>query len=377
MDASRRLRDLGVDQRVVDAVLVAACLALTVLAVKAAWAAVPRPAIAVAGVVGSLAQWPRRRWPAVAAVAGSGAYALSGNPGPLLVGLYSGASHSRPRWIWAYAVVGAAGFAAWSGLDEGRLGADDVLFSSIGAAFVAAVGMFTAARRASWRERIERAEAERLLRDEQARAAERDRIAREMHDVLAHKVSLIALHAGALELRATADPAQVHEGAALIRATAREALQELRDVLGMLRLAPPAADEPFPSLAALVRESTEAGQRVELHDDADPLPPATARVVYRIAQEGLTNARKHAPGALATVSVSRDAEGVKVVVRNPTGAGPPLDLPGAGSGLVGLAERVRLAGGTLHTGPDGHGGWRLRAVLPTAGPVAKGGGDTR
>jgi signal transduction histidine kinase len=113
----------------------------------------------------------------------------------------------------------------------------------------------------------------------------------------------------------------------------------------------------------LVESSARAGQPVELQDEAGPLPPFTARVAYRVVQEGLTNAGKHAPGAATTVSVQRDGHDVVVTVANAASARLPLDLPGAGAGLVGLAERVRLAGGSLDSGPSA-GGWRLRAVIP-------------
>jgi signal transduction histidine kinase len=312
-------------------------------------------------------------------VAGAAAYALSGNPALLLVGLYSGASYAPRRHLWALLVAGWAGFAGWSWINEGRLAASDATSAALIAVSVTALGVYAATRRelaASWRERAESAEAERRLRDEQARAAERTRIAREMHDVLAHKVSLIALHAGALELTASGSSAPIRQGAALIRVTARETLQELRYVLGVLRTEPdlpPPYDtslgqgEPFADLRSLVRASTEAGQRVELHDRAGPLPPAMARVVYRIAQEGLTNAHKHAPDAPTTVSVDSGDGTVTVTVHNASPVSAPTDLPGSGSGLVGLAERARLMGGTLHSGPLGRedgGGWQLRAVLP-------------
>jgi len=143
----------------------------------------------------------------------------------------------------------------------------------------------------------------------------------------------------------------------------------LRYVLGVLRTEPDGTDAdpngPFADLTALVRASTQAGERIKLHDRAGALPPVMARVVYRIVQEGLTNARKHAPGASATVVVERADDGAVVVtVDNTAASGPPVDLPGSGSGLVGLAERVRLVGGTLHSGPLSEGGWQLRAVLP-------------
>src|SRR2546430_7063938 len=117
-----RWRALATDRRVVDGALVVACLVLTALAVKGSWSILPRPVIAVAGVVGSAAQWFRRRQPHAATVAGAAAYALSGNPGPLLVGLYSGASYAPRRHVWALALVGWAGFAGWSWLDQGRVG---------------------------------------------------------------------------------------------------------------------------------------------------------------------------------------------------------------------------------------------------------------
>ncbi|MFC4587696.1 sensor histidine kinase [Sphaerisporangium corydalis] len=375
MDATRRLRARLADPRLTDAAVVAACLILTAFAVKARWTDLPRPLIAAAGTAGGLAQWPRRRHPLIAAVTGAAAYALSGNPGPLLTGLYAGASYAPRRHLWIVLPAGWAGLAAWSWIAEGTLTAPDATWAALGTLAVTAVGVHTATRRdlaTSWRQRAESAEAERLLREEQARAAERTRIAREMHDVLAHKVSLIALHAGALELTTTGTPA--NQGAALIRVTAREALQELRYVLGVLRTEPgsnhPRHDEPFADLTSLVRASTDAGQHVELADHAGPLPPAMARVVYRVAQEGLTNARKHAPDAPAAVSVDRDDTTVTVTVHNTPPAGPPADLPGSGSGLVGLAERVRLVGGTLHAGPPAGepGGWRLRAVLPWPDP---------
>ena len=388
MDARRAVwRTLVTDRRVVDAAVVLACLFLTVLAVKGQWSALPRPVIALAGVVGSVAQWSRRRWPQAAAVAGAAGYALSGNPLPLVVGLYSAGSYAPRRQVWALALVGWAGFAGWAWTDGGRLSWLDAAATTVATALVVAVGVHVATRRAlaeSWHERAERADADRLLRDERARSAERTRIAREMHDVLAHKVALIALHAGALELNARGGSPRVQDGAALIRATAREALQELRYVLGVLQAeSDPQAQydgslergEPFADLAPLVHASVQAGQRVELHDRAGPLPPTTARVVYRIVQEGLTNAHKHAPDASVTIQVDKgDAGDVTVTVRNTPPGSPPMDLPGSGSGLVGLAERVRLVGGSLHSGPldpGAGGGWQLRAVVPWLDPGAQ------
>jgi signal transduction histidine kinase len=367
-----RLRVLVADPRFLDAAVTLGCFALSVLAVKGMWSVLPRPAIAIVGALGSAAQWPRRRWPRLAALAGAGS-AVSGNPVPLVVGLYSGAAYGPRRQVWYLALAGWAGLVGWSWFAAGNVTFQDVAASACVAALVVAVGIYTATRRdlmASLWDRAERAEAERLLREEHARAAERTRIAREMHDVLAHKVSLIALHAGALELHAASDPSRATQGAALIRVTAREALQELRTVLGVLQAGPgePAQGIDWPDPACLVEASTRAGQQVDLRDNAGELPLPTARVVYRVVQEGLTNARKHAPGATTIVSIERGADDtVTVTVTNTGTSAAPLGLPGSDAGLVGLAERIRLVGGTLHSGPIGpHGrdGWQLQARVP-------------
>ncbi|WP_158220646.1 sensor histidine kinase [Kineosporia sp. A_224] len=378
-----RWQTLLAEPRTVDAAVVLGCLVLTVLAVRGAWSGLPAAVIVPAGVGGSAAQWLRRRHPQVAAIAGAASYTLSGNPGPLLAGLYAGGAYAPRRRAWLTATVGAAGQAGWAWVDAGRLTASDAAFSVVGAVVVVAVGVHAATRRdleASLEDRAERVEAERVLRDQQARSAERTRIAREMHDVLAHQISLIALHAGALEVAAGDDPERTRDGAALIRGTAREALRDLRTVLGVLTTEPlPAAapdGAPFADLGDLVEASTRAGQQVELQDHGGRLPPAVARVVHRVAQEGLTNARKHAPGAPVVVRVEGgdgteggdDTEGlVTVTVTNDAASRPALDLPGAGAGLLGLAERVRLADGSLESGPREGGGWQLRVVLPRAG----------
>ena len=229
----------------------------------------------------------------------------------------------------------------------------------------------------SLRERAATLEAEQRLRVEQAREAERLRIAREMHDVLAHRVSLLSLHAGALEFHPDASSEEVADAAGVIRASAHAALEELRDVIGVLREGPPASapEPPQPTLAdvpALVDECQAAGMRVRcrLAVPADaPLPAALGRAAYRIVQEGLTNARKHAPGAAVDVTISAQAGSplvVEVLSRRAVGVGAPGPpaLPGAGTGLVGLAERVELAGGALEHGPDAAGDFVLRATLP-------------
>src|SRR3954470_15071047 len=145
-------------QRWSDIALVAGCLVLTVLAAKAHWSSLPRPVIVVAGLAGSAAQWQRRRWPTAAALAGSAAYALSGNPGPLLVGLYSAGSYGRRRLAWLAVAAGWAGILAAWWIDYRRLTLDDVAWAALGSALIVALGLYAAARRdltAAWRERAE------------------------------------------------------------------------------------------------------------------------------------------------------------------------------------------------------------------------------
>ncbi|MGW0506911.1 sensor histidine kinase [Micromonospora sp. NPDC003241] len=243
---------------------------------------------------------------------------------------------------------------------------------------VMAWAMFVRARRQlvlSLRERAERAEAEQQLRVAQAQQLERTRIAREMHDVLAHRISLLSLHAGALEFRPDATAEEVSRAAGVIRGSAHAALQDLREVIGVLRAdtsltAEPERPQPtLDDLPALVAESRAAGTRVDLRDrvsDPEQLPAGLGRSVYRIVQEGLTNARKHAAGAAVTVGLSGGpGDGLAVEIRNrwPVGEVVPA-IPGTGTGLVGVAERVTLAGGRLEHGRDDSGDFRLAAWLP-------------
>lgn len=249
-------------------------------------------------------------------------------------------------------------------------------FSILLAAAVVAWGMFVRARRQlvlSLRDRAERAEAEQHLRVDQARRQERARIAREMHDVLAHRISLLSLHAGALEFRPDAPPDEVARAAGVIRTSAHEALQDLRAVIGVLRESRDgeAPERPQPTLAdlpGLIAESRDAGMHVTYEiGDLAAVPDGTGRSAYRIVQEALTNARKHARGAAVDVAVSGDPEsGLTIEVGNrlPVGAAARPEIPGAGTGIVGLTERASLAGGRLEHGRTAEGDYRLWAWLP-------------
>ena len=229
----------------------------------------------------------------------------------------------------------------------------------------------------SLRDRAERAEADQARRVSEARAAERARIAREMHDVLAHRLSLLATYAGALAYRPDAPPDQVSRAAEVVRSGVHQALDELREVIGVLRddslpdLA--AASRPLPGLpdlAELIGESRAAGMRIETGGaawTAAGLPDVAGRTAYRVVQEGLTNARKHAPGQPVAVTLGGSpGAGLEVSVVNPAGpasAGPAFPVPGSGTGLIGLTERLELAGGRLEW-RNADGEFRLSAWLP-------------
>jgi len=250
-----------------------------------------------------------------------------------------------------------------------------VVLTAVLVAAVVGWGLLVRAKRQlmfSLRDRARRAETEARLRAEQAQRLAREAIAREMHDVLAHRLTLLSVHAGALEFRPDAPQEEVARAAGVIRESAHEALQDLREIIGVLR----AADHddtgrPQPTLAALdtlVAESREADMKVILDSRvADPatVPASVGRTAYRIAQESLTNARKHAPGTEVTVTVTGGpGEGLAVTVRNPLPEGEVPHVPGSGQGLIGLTERATLAGGRLEHGAETDGAFAVRAWLP-------------
>ena len=240
-------------------------------------------------------------------------------------------------------------------------------------------GMYVGSRREllwTLRERARQAESEQELRINQARSAERERIAREMHDVLAHRISLVAMHAGALVYRDDLTPDEVHETSVLIQQKAHEALTDLRQVLGVLRGAEAPDARPQPTLAdlpALAEEATLSGMVVDLQvrvADSATGSEQIGRTVYRVVQEGLTNARKHAGGAHVRIQVSGSPEtGIDVEICNGHRVGSLgiAPTPGSGLGLVGLRERAVLAGGTLHVS-DSAAGFTLRCWLPWTPP---------
>jgi signal transduction histidine kinase len=232
----------------------------------------------------------------------------------------------------------------------------------------AVVGLWVRTRAeliAALRVRAERAEAEQKLRVLEERA----RITREMHDVVGHRVSLMVLQAGAIDM-AAADEDRVRQLAGQLQDAGRRSLEELRQLLGLLQEDPddaPLAPQPgLADLDELVEDARRAGLDVTLvRCGADrELDPTIGRTAYRVVQEALTNAGKHAPGGPVTVTLDLRAGELAVTVVNRRPTRPPTALPSGGLGLVGLRERVRTVGGTLRAEPRLDGGFGLEAVMP-------------
>ncbi|MER5477090.1 histidine kinase [Streptomyces sp. NPDC002734] len=278
------------------------------------------------------------------------------------------------------------------------------------------LGLYVGARRRlmeSLRERADSLERELQLlaeraeeRAEWARNEERRRIAREMHDVVAHRVSLMVVHAAALQAVALKDPEKAVRNAALVGDMGRQALTELREMLGVLRSTPAAGAAPvsasreaavapripeqrggvgdeaetggparLSALGELVGQSRAAGVVVEFLEEGESpgYPPVVERTAFRVVQEALTNVHKHAAGARTRVRVAhREGEVAMQVENEPAGGGPAgaePGLPSGGNGLLGMRERVTSLGGAFVAGPTDPGGFRVSAVIPVP-PVA-------
>ncbi len=365
-DEERGRRD-----RVVDATMYLVAFAISAATLVDTWDLQPpwlRP-VAVAGVVATVVSLHWRRTHPAAVGIGVAAVSVLLTTAPF-VAAFNAAIRARGRDLAVVAGLTIVSCFTNPLLYRGTQSLELEFGAGLGFAGAAlGWGLFVRARRQlvrSLREQADRAA-------DEAREAERRRIAREMHDVLAHRLSLLSVHAGALEFNSEASSEDVAEAAGVIGESARAALIELRGVIGVLRedageslTQPP--QPTFADLAALVEESRAAGMRITaLIELGDAAPPAAVgRTAYRIAQEGLTNARKHAPGAAVTLTVRAPDGDLQVEVRSlaPVAVGSGSPLPGAGTGLIGLAERVTLAGGELEHGVDPDGAFVLRARLP-------------
>lgn len=327
----------------------------------------------------------RRRWPVqIALVLAFALFYSSTAMGVGAVALYNVASQRGWRTSVTLGLLNAALVVPLFSLMPDQSTKDyltSVAVFLLGYTVLIVAGMLARSRRLlveSLRERARQAEEGQRLRVEEARLLERERIAREMHDVLAHRISLLAVHAGALEFHADA-PADQRAAAGVIRRSAYEAMEDLREVIHVLRDGSRAEDSERPQpaltdLPALLEEARAAGTPVDLDDrvpDPAEVPARIGRDAYRIVQEGLTNARKHAPGARVTITMDvPGGAGLSLEIHNPIPPGPrPPKPPGAGAGLLGLRERVTLLKGMLEHGVTADDRFRLYAWLPF--PVEK------
>ncbi|MER0446216.1 histidine kinase [Streptomyces sp. Edi4] len=383
-------------------------------------AGLPVPAGVVLGLVAGASLTLRRRWPiavvlvSIAVTPASMGFLLS------VVGLYTLAASEVPRRITAalagMSVVGTF-IVTFVRMHHSVAGGDydsglwyvpvmSVVMSLGISGPPLLYGLYIGARRRlmeSLRERADSLERELSLladraeeRAEWARTEERTRIAREMHDVVAHRVSLMVVHAAALQAVARKDPEKAVKNAALVGDMGRQALTELRQMLGVLRAADEpraaarvesvplaavgaaaaaaaAAAEEGPCLAdieALVGQSREAGMVVELmvQGEARGCDALVEQTAYRVVQEALTNVHKHAAGAKVMVRLGYRVDEVAMQVENGPGDGVTADagLPSGGNGLVGMRERVLGLGGVFVSGVTDEGGFRVSAILPTA-----------
>jgi signal transduction histidine kinase len=345
-------------------------------------------------VLGVAALVLRRRFPFLVLLVTLPAAALVGEKVASMFAVYSVAYRRRPWTGAAAAALLAACFLFWNSgllyplLDYSRPGDEagytvadalywafktefalrDQLSYVVLAAVPAIIGYIQRARRALTDRLAEVEEArehEQLLLTRQALSAERAQLAREMHDVVSHQVSLIAVQAGAWQVQSKDEESRA--AASTIRRLSVTTLEELRHMVQVLRASGIRETEPTPQptldrLDALVSGS---GIEVELRvERIVGLDPAAQRAIYRTVQEALTNARKHAPGASVAVAVVNWGEGANVSVENEAGSRPVLELPGSRHGLLGLRQRAELLGGRFDAGPTPEGGWAVRMWVP-------------
>jgi signal transduction histidine kinase len=325
-----------------------------------------------AGLLAAVGTLLRRRWPvpllAVAVVDG----VLRGDLSVAMpFAAYAVARHGpagRVRWA---VLVGAAAvaLAPWQFVDVEE-GLNNVLLVGFLLVLPAVLGAWVRTRAellVALRDRVERAEREQELRAREAVLGERDRITREMHDVVGHRVSLMVLQAGAIDMAAD-DPEKVRRLAGQLQDAGRRALEELRQLIGLVQdeEAPLAPQPTLADLAELVENARRSGVDVSLtrRGVERAVDPTAGRTAYRVVQEALTNAGKHAPGGAVAVTLEVRAGDVAVTVVNRRATRPATALPSGGRGLIGLRERVRTVGGTFRAEPRLDGGFGVEAVVP-------------
>ncbi|WP_406492202.1 sensor histidine kinase [Streptomyces sp. NBC_00846] len=373
--------------RVVDAVGAAVLFVLSVVAASV----VPHqhqfllrwPAVLVAAVGCSALVW-RHRHPfgvLVVTISCGVAFQVLGirdSPlvaSPVLVSVYNVAVRTDRRTAWTAACVSAATLISAATVFTGKSWLEpDTVAMLAWTALPAAVGDGVRSRRAYVAAVEERAEHAERTREQEARqrvAAERVRIARELHDIVAHHIALINAQAGVAVHLVDQRPEQILKALEDIRDTSRSALDELRVTVGLLRQSddPVALRDPMPGLAqipALLASFERAGLAVS-HTrcgDTEPLEPAVDLAAYRIVQESLTNVRKHAGADHARLFLHYHRERLTITVEDDGSAGAHPPQPGVGHGLIGMRERAATIGGRLHAGPRPEGGFTVTAELP-------------
>lgn len=369
------------------AVLVVGLGLVSAVLVPEAIGAMPLGLALVLAIAMGVAVAVRRRWPMAVLVATAGlllvgqTYGTSLNFGgfALLIAVFTVATETPRRTslvvlaaLPAYLVVAVLIFNTAHPNPTPTVLADLVTAIAIyGTAWL--VGDSLRSRRA--RTAALEARAAQLERDQEqaARVAvqnERALIARELHDVVAHSVSVMIIQAGAARLVMDEQPAEARASLASIEATGREALAEMRRLLGVLRSdggpAPLAPQQGLANLGQLIANARSAGVTVELSIEGDPRPlaPGIDLTVYRIVQEAVTNTIKHAGPTRATIRLAYEPSAVVVDVRD-AGARSTAETVGTGHGLLGMEERVRIYGGALDAGPSPDGGFAIHALIPT------------
>lgn len=346
-----------------------------VAAIEAALSANLAPAVLTVTVLAVLVLTVRRRWPIPVFLVTLPALFLSGAMVATLIALYSVSTRYRNLWIlagcWLVAGVGYTYPAFDLDFSDGR---SELMLTLIYAGMTTLapilLGRLTHTQRAlavSLEDSKQAREHERQLDAQAILAKERNQLAREMHDVVSHQVSLLAVQASALRV-STADP-DAKDAAENMRRLSVDTLDELRHMVNLLRASGTPATEltPQPTLTDLERLVGSSGIEARLIGSAPAgIEPAVQRTIYRTIQEALTNVRKHAPGSTATIEIAQDDTDLTVTVTNTPPTRPTLALPSARHGLVGLRERAALLGGTIKAEPTPEGGFRLRMRLPVA-----------
>jgi signal transduction histidine kinase len=333
-----------------------------------------RPYAVICAVIAALALTVRRRWPYLVFALILPATVLSSAVVAGAVALYTVAVNARNRRTPAICAILYSICSAATVLDQELPEFTHIeLLISVGyniatAAAAIFLGQLLQTRH-DLQQRLaeihEAQEHEQRLVTETVLARERAQLAREMHDVVSHQVSLITIQAGALQVN-TDDP-ETRTTAQTIRGLAVRTLDELRHMVTVLRAAGTAPTEltPQPTLAGLNQMIANSGIETRLVGELPPgIGAATQRAVYRTVQEALTNIRKHAPGATATIRIGHDDTTIEVVITNTPATRPTLALPGAHHGLIGLRERAELLGGAITAGPTTGNGYQIQLRLP-------------